>query len=101
MKMYNTLQSKHQPHYSPLDHWRIRVKRFMRQYLLYTSYNKISRLEFNDTPLRFTLELEVPCSWKDVVIGNLLPWEKLPCVPSNKTLDLITHILFVLIQMLT
>ena len=53
----------------------------------------ISRLWFPDCPIMFTLEIEIPCSWNNIVIRNWIPWSHPPCVPYHKTLNLFIHCL--------
>ena len=98
LQTYNILQNQHQPHCGPLDHWRIRVHGFRRQYLLDIPSYTISCLGFPDCLIKFPLALERPCSRKHIVISNWLPWKNLPCVPSHKTLDFIIHFLELLIR---
>ena len=100
IKTYNTLQNQQQPHCGTLDHWRIRVHGFSRLSLLDFPSQKTLCLEFPDSSISFLLALEILCSWKHIVISNLLPCNNLPYIICYNTLYLIIHSLVVFICML-
>ena len=108
---------QNQPHYGPLDHLRKLVRGFRMKSLLDIPSHTILFLKFPDSPIRFPLALEIPCSWKYIVIRNISPqdlvpinydvirnrltWNHLSCVPSYKMSIIITHSLILSIQMFT
>ena len=98
LQTYNTLQNQHQPHCGPLYHRIIRVQVFRRHYLLDIPYHIVSCFECTDCLIRFPIALEGPCSWKQIVISNRLPWNNPPCVPYHDTLNFIIHCLELFFQ---
>ena len=116
LQTYYILQNIHQLYYDPLYHCIILVQGLTRQYLLYIPSHKIFCLGFPDNKIRFSLVLEVLCSYKYIAISNICPWNLFPrrydvirnripwnhisCVP-HKTCNFIFYGLNIFIHMFT
>ena len=67
LQTQNALQNKHQPDCVPMVHCIIKVQRLRIQSLPDTLAQKRTCLEFHDSTIRFPLEHEGPCFWKQIL----------------------------------